>query len=1477
MSTSPSDPSAGLSPGLGTPSGAMERLQSALHSAHRFVARRETHSAGTARAYAGATPTSGRQVLRSHGPFFDALHQPVWVDEFDLLPFVAVQRSGAAQAFLHILIPPGVVLTDAVALEPGSVWIAAEALAPGAPVAGYVGLRIKAGFVEFGTPLNVSVSPVIIPANATVVLQIELDSPTAFAGHGPGEDARRAHVHVPRTATFAFTPTGALVPTVDAAELVAFGQTLALRRSMAPPSFDALLGRVSIAMESDVSQSVFTVGECLSTLVTLAGDAPIRAAAWSLPVTLAGPGSFGTASGAGGLAVQLDPGLRMDWGGRLVPAPCNAAALLIAPGQIALVGTSASTPNLPMDIALWDLASPAAHGVLRLRFPRKFGFAFIVEAIGNESFALLTACEAQLDRPKTVNGERLPIRTPTALVVFGQNPLGPYLFALLQPPQGQHNARSFSLKNLILRTGNPLSLVLFAAYANARCPFGALALQFTLEFAVPILPDPYVTNFSLDPNPLATATDSGPLTVFVSWQPSALPRIDIALPPALAQARRQPSAASEQRVDPAAATSEGGIALLDVSTNVSQFGVTFGVSSGRIGGGPAPPEFAVADLFLQMQGRDLFVMTLPAVQWEPVLSPDAPSFPSPLSFNDCGNATSFVADSVELVPIAPRPAIDAIVDRFNQPVQAAAVSVRFTLPFGIVAHAELVRSKRPELLSPALLEVTPVFSASKLTGGDQLSLRAPGSWLDGNAGEESPSFTGFTSQLHNARLRGVPVVETVLTPIDDTFNANFSPAAPRPRVPLTRIDFSGFGESSFSDWRNPTDAAGVISKARFDVLVGRTSVEVVQAYSILYPYAVRVVRTITIERQNSGSVVRHDSGWQALTDGEFRYPKPDIVSHPGVVLAARRVVNIRDTGQRFATSDASELMAVRFDCAISMENAILGGGSGGVEARDQLGYVQLTDPVGNGQLAPAQYAELLAAAGTLGGGVDCVVDIGATGQRMRVARVGVATTQGTGGPEFALAAWGSPLLPAGGQWSFLRQAAPGDAPRPVDRDLGVPLVRAGAAAQRSSAAYRFADPADLLHPDSPDSDYGILHATGTQRTFFPRPKIETVGPPAITSTRAPVFADPFLLGTASGLFPRADFALSFPDANYALAILPAGQLQLQRPMPSFMLPSPRRVLFDSKAVRTSALYADELGNPSVVTLAIDTSAAESWSIGITNVSLVSESGSHGEVSRVVSRLDASSSRPSQYGDARLVFGPCLQPVQGVVTFLENFGPMPPLSISMTNDASLKVKGKLDLPKWLEVSAPATKVFLEKFIVDLDFTIGQTVAPYSTDQEIEFELTVKIPTPFTIGAATVVAIGIAKFTIKESSDFGSTYLFQLGAGIGVDFKIGTFGAIAYYAETASLIIGDNDFGLATSVLIKGTVDLEVIEIDVSVEAAMGLIRVDCNGGADTSIWGVAQVTFALEVTICWVIDIDFEEKAEWTSNWNGGACALPDVM
>ena len=99
-------------------------------------------------------------------------------------------------------------------------------------------------------------------------------------------------------------------------------------------------------------------------------------------------------------------------------------------------------------------------------------------------------------------------------------------------------------------------------------------------------------------------------------------------------------------------------------------------------------------------------------------------------------------------------------------------------------------------------------------------------------------------------------------------------------------------------------------------MVGRSSKEVIQFTSLLLYLAVPVVRTITIERNGSGVVIRSDSGWVAIGDGLYQFPPgPDaahpIVTHPGVVTKATNIRNIRDIPQGQGL--------VNFDCTLVIE------------------------------------------------------------------------------------------------------------------------------------------------------------------------------------------------------------------------------------------------------------------------------------------------------------------------------------------------------------------------------------------------------------------------------------------------------------------------------------------------------------------------------------------------------------------------------
>ena len=211
------------------------------------------------------------------------------------------------------------------------------------PASGFVGLRIKSGTVHFSTPVPLGVSPIVVPSAATVTLTLTLDHATATTGSGPGADARWRRLHTPDKASFTFTISGASLTSAGNASFTAFGTTLKFVHQKLPAHFDPVFGRVDFPYSHNHPD--FAVDSSHSSLATFAGKASIFGAAWSLPITIADPGSLGAAAGSGGVAIGLVPGLSVQWTGRETPADCGACVLLVEPGLLAVGGFDCTAPR----------------------------------------------------------------------------------------------------------------------------------------------------------------------------------------------------------------------------------------------------------------------------------------------------------------------------------------------------------------------------------------------------------------------------------------------------------------------------------------------------------------------------------------------------------------------------------------------------------------------------------------------------------------------------------------------------------------------------------------------------------------------------------------------------------------------------------------------------------------------------------------------------------------------------------------------------------------------------------------------------------------------------------------------------------------------------------------------------------------------------------------------------------------------------
>ena len=465
-----------------------------------------------------------------------------------------------------------------------------------------------------------------------------------------------------------------------------------------------------------------------------------------------------------------------------------------------------------------------------------------------------------------------------------------------------------------------------------------------------------------------------------------------------------------------------------------------------------------------------------------------------------------------------------------------------------------------------------------MKGGLQLQLNGGEALIDG----ESDMFVGSTVQLNNVldafgNSQGDSTLGRTVTKI---FNNEFLlepfDLLRQRGVPLTRIDLSGYGASTFSNWLNPTAAFAQTSQARFDVFVGRCAHEVIQVKSIIYPWGIKVVRTITIFRVGSGYVYEVNSGWRAESSGEFdfRYwvnviPTDKVEKespfsiHPGIIKGLFNVQNIVETdtiapvaGQMVSSNIVNEdglyvpnpaagdalgfeLQPVYFDADVEIENVVSGFTTKKIAGSDKkvvpskkiLGYVQVAPrgiPISSATLRDL----IVLQAGSIGGPINCEIDLAGAGQKMRLNRFDANNSFGANGSDivFALAGRGNVLLPKDGSWTMVKHERDSGEVSPVPANLSVPVIRQGRlikdnAGQKldtpiQNVLLRVADPADLLRAPVDDTvNYGFLQSTDTQKALFLTPAFE-IGKKQLFSKTPPLFVDAFRIVNSKAIFPN---------------------------------------------------------------------------------------------------------------------------------------------------------------------------------------------------------------------------------------------------------------------------------------------------------------------------------------------------------------------
>ncbi|HEX6100909.1 MAG TPA: hypothetical protein VF432_31615 [Thermoanaerobaculia bacterium] len=1440
---------------------------------------------------------AGLKAERVIGPVRDELGRDTFIDVFRRVRQVQFVHNAGEAPFLAVPLSQLniaiVASSTTMNLASGSFWIATKLLAAAAGDGVYTGLRIARGRVQFDQPVSFSGDQVLVPAGTGIRVDLELAPPPPPGGTGPGRDVRESLFQPPRNVTFTIAAASATVAVAEPCALRIYDQDVSLRPPAGTATYLAPFNRVKIPLTPE--PATFTAGTVHSASLRPEGSAAIAAGGWALPAARIAPADLGEASGVGALMLELGDGLSATWTGQNESVPLGPTLLFIDEARLATASAFAHAYGLAQHP---ELPEAAGRGRLALAWERIFPLTYFAQANGSEAVFSAARFRASLEKPVDVNGDRVSVDAPAG-VVFIENADGRFLWVAgeVQPPSTSRGL-AFSLTNAVLRASLPVQFNLLARYDGVTAPEGVLALGYILAAIIPSLPDPYATNAmaSRDRGRFGRLTSlsswtatSATLDFQIPTMPDLPLRVLDASPDEAVGMIRSGSAPPpeprgllnilrffgsrafrpEEELGPArramgdALRFEGlpRLILLDLSTNASQFGVALRpppTERVEVHNVPVKPP-AIQDLSLAVDGRALTLLTLPAVQWEPASGEpvdETPLFPRAVRFAKNGVPSLVDVPTVNLVPVTPHAALDTIVGNFAQERPRPA-RARFTLPFGMIANAIL---QKPGPHRGALVREPRPSSADGLQAIRQLRIDAADPSL--GAGK-TPALPGFTVQLPNATpADGSPGPRSILgTSVTDIFNGYLGSGKPTALVPVTRIDLSGYGESLFSGWQNPTDHETQVAKAEFKVLNGRAAHEVVQVRSILLPYYVRVVRTITLERKNNAAITRHDSGWVAVDDGEYRFPPASgIVTHPGIVRRITNVSHIRETGDR-VTKNGIEFAGVYYQ-----GDVVLDGAAKPVPVKQHFGYIK----IGTAPLTPGPYAALLAEAGPLCGPIDTTIHVGNGPQAMRLHRIGVGVTPAGGGPQFVMTAWGALVFPGGGEWSVLQSIDTTGAPQPVPRDEGLPLIRREDGPDRP---YRFADPSDLARESAPSRDYGLLHSMGTQRAFFRRPIIRETDLTRIVSKERPVIADPYVMATALGPFPKQSQAIPFPPTPWALAVDGGGNYRLEMPA-SFPAGIGRRTMRQAGSVKSDLDYT-----ASVVTYQIDTSQPVPWRFSLTKATKIMNNAAMGDMIRLTVDVNAEAGRETTFDEPQLELGGALEIVQDLLTILASLGVTGVLTTVMTNEWSLLAT--LQVPfvdkqfKDLQVPPRPDPHPVVKFS-DTGLKVENTAAPHADSALFELGGSPHFAIKSIPG---LYVVAIIQFQFEVSTEDGTTYKLLLGVGLAYELEAGPFELEGLIALTFFAVWGDTICGYGVGFLLKLSASIEpIVSVEISLEGRLARVVVH-KGLPDETVFCAAKLTFAIEVSVFLILSISFEVETECVETVRGPLpeSALPAIV
>ena len=1406
-----------------------------------------------------ATPDRPAHVF---GPFVDGNGTPVQFVVFESLRFLTVQLTLPAPFPLvteaAMFLPAESFSEDGnrtFSIPAGAVWLRARFIVGNTP--GYVGLRVNGGTLKIDRAAQPRPNNSIgVTTNSRWELTLEPEQPPAPDGNG--SDGNALAVRLPTR--FEVLSLGGAQATGSIA-ISGFGSDLEFEQPFGAPVANA----DSIAFPYDVSDTTWSINSNLSTIAQFTGDARVVAAAWTLPLNKALQNTFGEAVHGGSLKLRVSGELES----RMRGAAGNFTwfdTLLTANGTGVSLDASQATSSARTELDLWTPAHTNA-----VFSQESIGRLLFLSFRDGRDVSLVNGGQLRnkWDLPLTAAGKPFSFEGKIDLFAVVAEPTGLLRVATTAAQQIGNDSYGVALENVYLLVRSARKLGFTGDYDGVSLVSSGIAVFFfDVTLALPSLPDPYIANWGAQDERF---TAESALSIALRWTNRQTPGVSVNLERRVDYPQqRQPSTDEtpdlRAQFDRHLQSHLEFLSLLDLSSNDHYFGVALEMLSDQ--------NVQLRENRLTVEQRGVRLLMQPQVQWEPLqVVPNADAgVPNAdtLFFKTNGARTLAGASSVELVPVLPGVVSLHFVAAAGRRLPCAAL---FSLPFGLRAFARFdpvfEQGAIPFLRPP--IETTlhePQFG--DLTSARQLRLIATGAFnTDPKKDPAGRSMTGAMVQLTNLednknKLAGV---------LSDGLDPHGVPIPPGSGVdgmlerlnelPLHRADLSGYGLSTFSDWHQNVPTG--ITKVRFDVLNGRTSYEVIQAKTILAFPLCYAVRTIIFERRNSGKVLRFDSGWKPVNDGEFKVefqpnladPERNFEFEKGVVRAFRNIRRIRVLANpSIPLSDLSVWQPVIFDADADLDGVIAGAG-GVVPIYDHPGYIQLNPTGAGSEITRRRILLLLKAIGkAVGGGIDCRIRAGGT---LEMHLSGIFADEAPDDNPFKpialiLAAYGLPKLPRAGQWNAVRINGSTSEASPVDPRHGIPLIR-----RTGQKKYIFVDPGDVNR--SSRDEFGFLMSTATSRVLFPKPSVDP-DEAGTLRTAAPNVADPYSLVQATSQFPRPNYALRCAELP-VFSVSSADEWKLTNP--NFKFIKPAQQLAKGGEWDMSRGFDPDPAKQTIDILLDSAIQNKPWEIAATPNDLDINIDGIGKIFTIKTAYTALSGAVPKLDKPTLDFGPALDAAKDVVSALSAFTGMDNFHVDVEVNAgsgpspsflvSLRLKFRIGEGPNERIDIGIGK-FYGEFIIrgELEAALsGKTRGLLSAEFQGDVQQGIIPP--------AIYAGGFFRFAIQIDEDGKPTIELGLGttASIGGDLIKGLLEVEVTVRYGYLLIPQTLTPGVFLGLEARAKLLGGLVGFSFSVEAMAKIKRISLEGN-ELVVW--AQIRVCASVTVAWLVDEDIDVKTQF---------------